>query len=221
MNVIKTESHPYRTRLILLAMALYPLLFIWQGLDVTDLGFNLVNYQQIFNEPSSIEYGYFNYLTNFIGGLWYLCFGGLGVLGFRIAAVLTVYLILLLAYQSIKDYGSKTQALFALLLTMLVVRKAGGASLLNYNLLTSLFFVLTGLSLYKGLCKDNKILILISGFTAGLSIFILLPNLLIGSIVIVVAFYGFICHKDFKTVFSQTVSFLAGYVGAVIFILLI
>jgi hypothetical protein len=118
MDTEKIKLHCYKTGWIMLAMAVYPLLFIWQGLDVTDLGFNLVGYQQVFKESASVEYTYFNCLTWFIGGIWYLGFGWLGVLGFRIATVLAIYLILFLSYQLIKDYGSKVEVLSALLLTV-------------------------------------------------------------------------------------------------------
>lgn len=86
-------------KIIAIIIIIFPLLFIWQGLDFTDTGFYLTNYQQIFNDPKSIEYSFALWLTNIIGGLWVKVFGdSLGLLGVNIAGVLVLYLTIALTY---------------------------------------------------------------------------------------------------------------------------
>ena len=80
-------------KIILALIILYPLIFIWQGLDFTDIGYSLTNYDQTFNEPESVSYGFVNWLTNIIGGLWLLLFGdSLGLLGINLVGAFVVYL---------------------------------------------------------------------------------------------------------------------------------
>jgi hypothetical protein len=115
----------------------------------------------------------------------------------------------------------KFYQLFCLqLLTEVFIRKAGSAALLNYNMLTSLFFVLSALCLFNGLRRKHNILLFVSGFVGGLSIFIRFPNLLILSVFVAIVFYGFICHKHFKKIMVKTFLFISGYVCSIVFMLL-
>ncbi|HAI68434.1 MAG TPA: hypothetical protein DCM38_03240, partial [Gammaproteobacteria bacterium] len=77
-KIITQENIPYFLSFI------YPLLFIWQGLDVTDMGFSLSHYQLIFQDSGIFLSGYIFWLTNVIGGLWWEGFGFLGVIGFKL-----------------------------------------------------------------------------------------------------------------------------------------
>jgi hypothetical protein len=139
-------------KIILAIIILYPLLFIWQGLDFTDIGYSLTNYDQTFNEPESISYGFVNWLTNIIGGLWLLLFGNsLGLLGVNIAGVLVVYLTLFFCYLILKPHIEQKYLLLGLFLALILK----GHFFLSYNSLTSLFFVASAFFLIKGL-KSTK-----------------------------------------------------------------
>lgn len=75
-------------KIIISLIIIYPLLFIWQGLDFSDTGYFLSCYQQVFNDPESISGITFSWLTNIIGGIWVALFGdSLGLLGVNLAGV--------------------------------------------------------------------------------------------------------------------------------------
>ena len=59
---------------------LYPLFFIWQGIDFTDRGYWLTNYNLIFNHPENIKQGFSCYLSVILGGAWLKIFNFLGIL---------------------------------------------------------------------------------------------------------------------------------------------
>jgi formate/nitrite transporter FocA (FNT family) len=66
-----TYSIFLKPKFIIFIIILYPLLFIWQGLDFADAGYSMTVYQQVFNEPESISYNFVTWLTNIIGGFWF------------------------------------------------------------------------------------------------------------------------------------------------------
>ena len=155
-------------KIILALIILYPLIFIWQGLDFTDIGYSLTNYDQTFNEPESVSYGFVNWLTNIIGGLWLLLFGdSLGLLGINLAGAFVVYLTIVFCYLILKPYIEQKYLLVGLFIALIFMKRF----FLNYNSLTSLFFVASAFFLIKGLKSTKHWWIIVSSFVLGLNIF--------------------------------------------------
>jgi hypothetical protein len=50
-----------------LATFAWSMLFVWQGLDFTDMGFWLTGYQQFYTHPDTLDFQSSTWLTNFIG----------------------------------------------------------------------------------------------------------------------------------------------------------
>src|SRR5882724_10410419 len=65
----------------------FQIIFIFQGLYFVDEGFHSTFYQQIFNEPQSVEYNFMFYLSGVIGGAWLRLFPEYGLLGLRLGGV--------------------------------------------------------------------------------------------------------------------------------------
>jgi hypothetical protein len=200
--------------ILIVFLIVYPLLFIWQGLDVTDMGLSLTKAQLFFQDPGLT---FTTWLSALIGGLWYSLFGFLGVLGFKIAYVLVIYITVYLTYQILKGFGNKTEILFSLLLTLIFITW-WSRNWLNYNWLTSLFLVLSGFLLFNGLCRNSNTLIFLSGITAGLSMFIRFPNLLIIFLFVAIVYYGFFTKQNYKSMFFKTALFISGYALVIILI---
>jgi len=204
-------------KIILALIILYPLLLIWQGLDFTDIGYSLTNYSQTFNEPESVSYGFVNWLTNIIGGLWLLLFGNsLGLLGVNIAGVLVVYLTMFFCYLILKPYIEQKYLLLGLFLALILKWHF----FLSYNSLTSLFFVASAFFLIKGLKSTKHWWIIISSFVLGLNIFIRLPNILGFSLISCIFFYGYITKATLSTQIKQSIYFIAGYISAILIAIL-
>ena len=86
------EKFVFNPIFLVFLLILYPILFMWQGLDVTDTGFALINAQQMFDAPSTIHYGFQFWLPNMVSGIWLHFFGDVfGLIGFKFASVLIVY----------------------------------------------------------------------------------------------------------------------------------
>ena len=141
-------------KILTFLIIIFPLLFICQGLDFTDMGYALVNSQQIFNDPFSIQYGIGTWLTNIIGGTWLYLFNDLaGLIGFRFASVLIVYATIAVAYFALKPYYRSEYILVSLLFAEIFIHKIYW---INYNNLTALFFVIGSFFMIKGFEKGNK-----------------------------------------------------------------
>ncbi len=192
---------------------IYPLMYIWQGLDVTDVGYSLVAYQQIFNDPSSISGSFSIWLTNVIGGLWLKLFGRFGLIGVRVGGVLIVYLIVYLAYKLLVRYIKPQILLLYLFLSMVFAYRT--VIIIHYNILSSLFYVLGIYLMYKGLTEKNNFLILFSGIVSGANIFIRFPNILEIFIILSIFYYGIRKHLSIKEQAKSFICFIVGYIGSV------
>ena len=159
-NIITVE------KLILVLTIFYPLLFIWQGLDFTDTGFVLTNYQQIFINPDSIESTFRIWLSSILGGLWLYFFGDtLGLLGYRMAAVLLVYGTLYFSFLILRPHIRTKPLLFGLLLALIFVNRSGFS--FNYNSLTAFFYVLAVFFFGQGAERKSEPLIVYLRLCAG------------------------------------------------------
>lgn len=204
----------YNTRFLILFLIIYPLLFIWQGIDLTDQGYVLTNYQRVFDDPptSLDQLTLFLWLSMVIGGLWYNVFGFLGVIGFKLAYAITLYITLVFAYQTLKPHFDKKQLLFALLVTQMFIIKAD-VKWIYYNTLTSLFYVTAGFFLIKGLKKQSNLLIFVAALLLGINTFIRIPNGLGLSLILVILFYGYVNSFSRDQYMRLSLSFLCGYLG--------
>jgi hypothetical protein len=190
-------------------------MFIWQGLDFTDTGYILTNYQQIFNEPTSVESSFRIWLTNVLGGVWLYFFGdSLGLIGYRLAGVLVTYLTSYCSYLILKPYFEKRFILWAMLGALIFINRS--MFVFNYNSLTALFYVLSVYFLIKGL-RDNKLyLIGISAFILGLNIFIRLPNILGCLLILGIFLYGYLNRSPLLLQTKQAIIFLIGYLISIL-----
>ncbi|KNZ69121.1 hypothetical protein Tfer_2225 [Thermincola ferriacetica] len=204
---------------IISLLVFYPLLFIWQGLDFTDTGYVITNYQLIFSDPSSVEASFRIWLTDILGGIWGYFFGDtLGLLGYRIAAVLLVYATLYCSFKILQPYIERRYLYWGLFLALIFINRSG--YLFNYNSLTAFFYVLAAYFFIDGLKSRENLKIFVAAFVLGLNIFIRLPNILGFFLVIAIFFYGYIRRDPISSQVKQALFFLSGYIAAVLLTLL-
>ena len=75
-----------------------------QGFCMADEGWSLTGYQQIFNDPSSVQYMFLFYNKLVVGGLWELLFGGMGIYGYRLLNVLFMLATWAIIYRMLRPY---------------------------------------------------------------------------------------------------------------------
>lgn len=202
------------SKVLISLIILYPLLFIWQGLDFTDSGYLLTNYQQFFHEPASISASMALWLTNLIGGIWIYFFGDLlGVMGIKLAGVLITYLTVYFAYLILKPYLKKGELLIGLLFSMIFIFRW---PIIHYNNLTVLLFISGAYFFLEGLKNSKRHWLYFAGIILGLNIFIRFPNILGFSIILGIFLYGHLNKTPFKMQIKQTFWFFIGYVTAIV-----
>jgi len=167
---------------LLLLIIAYPLIFIWQGLDVTDTGYYLVNCQQFFNaypkdfgDAQCTAY----WLTNLIGACWYKLTGGCGLIGFRMLYLIFNYSILGFVYFVLRELFGK-QSNIRILLSLFAAEAffvAISIYVPSYNQVTAFFFIASAVMLHRVLVRRRGILVLLAGLAAGISVFARIVNL--------------------------------------------
>jgi hypothetical protein len=177
----------------LLSLIVIPLLLMFQGIDFTDTGWVLSNYQQIFSDPESVSYWFHLWLPNIIGGIWYKLFGWGGLLSFRTAAVLIFWLTAFLVYRVYKNAfsisgrgsaGSTSEpsisdgCLFLALVLGMALHFPSKITVIHYNNISTLFLTLSAAFLLAGINHRRMLFLYLSGAACCLSVFARLPNIL-------------------------------------------
>ncbi len=201
-NITNQDNIPY------LLLFIYPLLFIWQGLDVTDTGFFLSNYQ-LFFEDANIRSVHAAWLTNVIGGIWWNLFGNIGVIGFKLLWVLMIWIGFYLAYRLLKPYTSKHLLGWALFITLLAVTNRGG-NWFNYNTMTSVLYMAGAWTLMEGLRQHSRSFLIASGFLLGISVFARLPNILAIGLAAIIVIHGILNNRSLRTIINDLLFFSLG-----------
>lgn len=155
-------------------LVIYPVLFVFQGLDFTDQGYWLTGYQRIFEDPASVANMMLTWLSLVIGGLVDLT--GLGVISFRIAFVLVVWTTIWLTYRLLRECFDRGKILFFLFVASVYITK-WGVNWVSYNDLSAMFFLAASLALWFGLHRENSKWILLSGFVLGLGVYLRIANM--------------------------------------------
>jgi hypothetical protein len=112
---------------------LFHLLFIFQGLDVTDLGYHLTH--QVYAFASSVDPDYVSpiiFLTDFMGGMWLSIVGEPSVLWARLGGVLLFSLSAALVFSILADYFEKRKVFLVVLVSSLFVTMRFGICIIDY-----------------------------------------------------------------------------------------
>ncbi len=197
---------------------LYPWIFtVPQDLYIAEFGYWAVSYELFFSNPGLIPNVAMScWLTIFIGALTNFLFGGLGIIGFKFAFIIVLYFIFYIVYLLLSPFITKKLLLFSILLSEIFIHITT-YTYINYYILTSLFFLLGFLFLYKGLINNKLNLLFIAGLILGLNIFIRFPNILGVSLLFVIIYYELTIGKfEYRQTLKKVFIFVSGYLFAVI-----
>jgi len=188
---------------------LLQLILTLQGLDLSDEGFLIIFYRDIFSDPLSVSYNFMFWLTGIIGGLWLKLFSGLGLWGMRFAGALINVLTLIATYNLLKKYIKPGHLKMGLLFVILCLNN--DPKILNYNTLSSLTFILLAGSLFKGLVENKTIYFFLTGILIALNTFIRIPNILELGLIVVILYYNWSKSYSFSRSLKQIIFFLLGF----------
>jgi hypothetical protein len=184
-------------------------IFIFQGLDFTDSGFDADFYARIFSDPNTVQYNFSYWLTGIIGGLWLKLFPGMGLLGLRLAGVLFTTVTFWITYDLLKKYlhtGPLRLSLFLILLFLATSLKE-----INYDDITALFFICAAWFLFNGLTREKSSLIFLSGIFISLNTFSRPANIFGLVLLLAIWFSGYLNRNTIRQVFRQSFLFIAGF----------
>jgi hypothetical protein len=208
------------TRTFFLLVFLFQVSLIFQGLDLSDEGFLSTFYSHIFSDPSSVSYCFMFWLTGIIGGAWTKLFSPLGLLGIRLGGAVVNTITVILTYHLLKNYLKPAYLKLGLILVVLSLNN--DIKVLNYNTLSSLFYIIIISLLFNGLIKGQVGKIFLSGFFVGLNIFVRTPNILGLGLVLGIIYYYHLTGWSLVSILKQIFIFSLGClaaVGCIIFVM--
>jgi hypothetical protein len=183
-----------------------------QGLDFNDEGFHAAFYQQIFTDPSSVQFGFWMWLTGIFGGLVLKLFPFLGLWGLRLAGALVLTLTIIIVYKLLKPYLNP--GLLKISLLLLVLFKNEDAKNIYYNNFSALLYFLAAFLLFRGLVARRLWWICGAGFILALNIFTRIPNVLGLGMAIAIFYFGHLQKNSLSLQMKQLLFFLLGAVLA-------
>lgn len=207
-DIRKVNENRYRGVWIVLIL-LIPLLELFLGVDLADVGFSMNQYRFCMEDMNSIYLPLL--LTDVIGWALLQSFGVLGIpeyLGMELAWVFACYYLCFLSYRLYKRYREDSMILPALALAMLLVKTNFSFFIYNTSVavmaLTALYFLVRGMN-------DKKPL-----FLALASFFFVLASLckisaLLQFAVFAVLFYEWYKTRDWGYFWKQLLYVILGF----------
>jgi hypothetical protein len=197
----------------------YQTIVIFQGIDLADTGFYGTFYQQIFNNPQSVTYCFMFWLSGIIGGLFVKILPFAGLLGLRMLWVVVFTIIIIITYRFLKNYVSPGYLQISLFL--LTLNLNNDPKEFYYNNFSSLLYVITAILLFNGLKNKQPFSLFGSGVIISLNMFNRFPNLLGIGLALAIIYYGYLEKETVKTIVSNILVFLAGFILTTLFVLLV
>ncbi len=199
-----------------LILLVFPMVKMALGVELADTGYSLGNYRFF---PAAEGVWVLNtYLSNVAGYLFTLLPFGKLMLGMKFYTALFISVTALLGYRF---FYTKMPAWVAFLGEMTAIGLCWCPTTILYNYMTYFFFLLGALLLFRGLAGERPRCLVLAGVCLGLNIFVRNPNVLEAALILCVWYYGILLHKDVKKVIRETLYCLAGYVGAIVVMVLV
>ncbi len=202
----------------LLATFIYELALCFQGFNLTDEGYALTAYQQIFNNPSSIGSHFIYYLTDIAGGIWNFFFGCKGIVSFRIFNIIIVILTIYFTYLSTKKLIKPIIVPMATCAVLLMHNY--GIIIFHHNYFTALLVSIAVYFIHKGLCSNSRLSLFTGAFIVGINIFTRISNVTMLSLGILLLI-GYCYEKNGKTLVYNILYSISGLIAGIISVILL
>lgn len=189
-----------------LFLLIYPLLWMNQGIDVSDPMYSLTNFR--FFPQMEGSWALATYLANVAGWLLMkLPFGGT-LLGMNFYTRLFISAMALLSYYFLKG---KMPAWIAFAGEIIAVSFCWCPSTILYNYLTYFLFLAVCILLYRGLIWNRKSLLIGAGVCLGLNVMVRTPNIAEALLILAVFFYGKVSGEKTAETWKRAGACAAGF----------
>ncbi len=208
MQTIGSRLTGMNVYIFFLFIFIYHVLVIFQGIDFNDEGFHLAFYQQIFNNPESVQYAFWGWLSGMVGGTFMKLFPYLGAWGIRLLGAIVSTATIIIAYNLLKKYVHNGYLKVSMIMLTFFINE--DAKNLYYNNLSAFLYFTTAYFIFIGLRDNRRWMIFAAGFFIGLNIFTRLPNLLGIGLIVSIFYYGFLERKTIGFIATRSCFLLAG-----------
>ena len=193
-----------------LILLVFPLIKANQGVDLTDTGYSLGNYR-FFGESGGV-WTLLTFLSNATGALLSRLPMGNTMLGMKLYTGLFVSAAALLGYRFFK---TKMPAWLAFAGELAAIGFCWCPTVILYNYLTYLLFLLGAVFLFRGLAGGRNACLLLAGAILGLNVMVRFPgNILEAGLIFALWYYGGLKRKPVKQIAGETGLCIAGYLAA-------
>jgi hypothetical protein len=206
--------------LSIIVLFIYPVLMIVQGIDFTDMGFNLSNQWFLLRDPGIYQHGYLFYLSNLLGGLWLSVAAPFGLFWVKFGWAVVLYLSMVMAYLTLKDVGSSKGLVLGLVVALLWIPKLG-FNWMDYNWFTGLFFTTAAFLLHRGLVNNHRGFLVAGAAVLGASVLARFPNVLALGFVFVIPLFAYLEGRGWRWALRRSLTFVAGFVAGIGVVLLL
>ncbi len=196
----------------------YELLLSFQGFNLTDEGATLATSQQIFRNPSSVEYQFVYYLGAFAGGIWNFLFGFGGIFSFRILSTITLTTTIFFTCLSVKQYIKPVVIPVASALILLSYNF--GIMVFHHNYLTALLISVSLYFILEGFRSGKPRMIFWGALFTGINVFTRIPNLSMLALGLLI-FVDYAYERDNKKLADNIKKSLLGFFSGLSVILLL
>lgn len=195
-----------------LILLLFPLIKANQGVDLTDTGYSLGNYR-FFSADGGI-WTLLTFLSNVTGYLLSCLPFGSTMLGMKVYTGLIVSVTALLGYRF---FMTKIPAWLAFVGELAAIGFCWCPTVILYNYLTYLLFLLGAIFLFRGLAGGRNGCLVIAGVILGINVMVRFPNnMLEAGLILALWYYGALKKKPAKKIAEETGLCLAGYLLALL-----
>lgn len=187
MTVILQHIRSHKLAYALSFVIFYQILCALQGFDLSDEGWGMYFYQQIFKNPECVIAQMPYWVTGVIGGVWNMLFPAGGFLGMRLFGIALVTLTFWLSYSFLKKSLNSGWLLIGLIAQVIIV--AGDPKPYGYNSLTAFVVLLSVFAFWRGLKNNKRIWLFVGGVLLGVNVFVRIPNIAILPIGLLIPIY--------------------------------
>ena len=206
---LKRYQRPLEKYFFPLVLLLYPLIGVTAGVDITDTGYNLVNYEYIGNlDPMWL---FSTFFADVFGSIIMYLPGAGTLMGMRIYCSFVVSAIALISYYFLQRCMPGWMIFIGAFISESL---CWCPTVILYNYLANLFYTLGTVFLLKGVFewRNQRRNLFIAGCFLGINILVKFPFLVEAGMILVLWFYGYITKDKFSEVVKKTLTCIAGYI---------
>ena len=196
-------------RVFFAAILLYHIAMTFQGIDLLDEGFHATFYQRIFDDPGSVQYGFFYWFSGIAGGVILKLVPSLGLWGLRLGGVLVSISTIYISYRMLRNVVPRGIWQIAIVLLALYINNEPRD--MHYNNLSALIYFFCAWLMFLALKNNRTWMLLLCGVLVSINVFTRLPNILGVGLAVAIIYEGFIRKRKISQVIANLAYFIVGF----------